>query len=196
MKESFHIDARLTQTNGQWVGGKCLNIYLDPESNVRHIATIRTSNIDGTIEWFSGDPLQNPTLKGVETTGGKTEGYRTLRVAFEPDANVPGGCDKDASSALNGSFTDVNILVRSRVDLQVKQTWSYIGDNGLFEGDIVVGEVALLRDRLDLAVENEEIIFLRQYFDNGSWVTDGDNKSKTNEQGVARFEWAFDGRSC
>ncbi|MBT5736589.1 MAG: DUF4129 domain-containing protein, partial [Euryarchaeota archaeon] len=196
LKESFHIDARLTQTNGQWVGGKCLNIYLDPESNVRPIATIRTSNIDGTIEWFSGDPLQNPTLKGVETTGGKTEGYRTLRVAFEPDANVPGGCDKDASSALNGSFTDVNILVRSRVDLQVKQTWSYIGDNGLFEGDIVVGEVALLRDRLDLAVENEEIIFLRQYFDNGSWVTDGDNKSKTNEQGVARFEWAFDGRSC
>ena len=196
LKESFHIDARLTQTNGQWVGGKCLNIYLDPESNVRPIATIRTSNVDGTIEWFSGDPLQNPTLKGVETTGGKTEGYRTLRVAFEPDANVPGGCDKDASSALNGSFTDVNILVRSRVDLQVKQTWSYIGDNGLFEGDIVIGEVALLRDRLDLAVENEEVIFLRQYFDNGSWVTDGDNKSKTNEQGVARFEWAFDGRSC
>ena len=196
LKESFHIDARLTQTNGQWVGGKCLNIYLDPESNVRPIATIRTSNVDGTIEWFSGDPLQNPTLKGVETTGGKTEGYRILRVAFEPDANVPGGCDKDASSALNGSFTDVNILVRSRVDLQVKQTWSYIGDNGLFEGDIVIGEVALLRDRLDLAVENEEVIFLRQYFDNGSWVTDGDNKSKTNEQGVARFEWAFDGRSC
>jgi len=196
LKESFHIDARLTQTNGQWVGGKCLNIYLDPESNIRPIATIRTSNVDGSIEWFSGDPLQNPTLKGVETTGGKTEGYRTLRVAFEPDANVPGGCDKDASSALNGSFTDVNILVRSRVDLQVKQTWSYIGDNGLFEGDIVFGEVALLRDRLDLAVENEEVIFLRQYFDNGSWVTDGENKSKTNEQGVASFEWAFDGRSC
>ena len=196
LKESFHIDARLTQTNGQWVGGKCLNIYLDPESNIRPIATIRTSNIDGTIEWFSGDPLQNPTLKGVETTGGKTEGYRTLRVAFEPDANVPGGCDKDASSALNGSFTDVNILVRSRVDLQVKQTWSYIGDNGLYEGDNVVGEVALLRDRLDLAVENEEVIFLRQYFNNGSWVTDGENKSKTNEQGVARFEWPFDGRSC
>ena len=197
LKESFHIDARLTQTNGQWVGGKCLNIYLDPESNIRPIATIRTSNIDGSIEWFSGDPLQNPTLRGVETTGGKTEGYRTLRVAFEPDANVPGGCDKDASSALNGSFADVNILVRSRVDLQVKQTWSYIGDNGLFEGDPVIGEVALVRDRLDLAVENEEIIFLRQYLSpDGEWVTEGENKSKTNEQGVARFEWAFDGRIC
>jgi hypothetical protein len=197
LKESFHIDAVLAQTNGQYVGGKCLNIYLDPESNIKPIATITTSNIDGTIEWFSGDPLQNPTLKGVETTGGKTEGYRTLRVAFEPDSNVPGGCDKDASSALNSSFMDVNILVRSRVDLQVKQTWSYVGDNGLYEGDIVVGEVALLRDRLDLAVENEEIRFLRQYYsDDGEWVTEGENKSKTNEQGVARFEWAFDGRTC
>jgi len=98
---------------------------------------------------------------------------------------------------LNGSFSDVNILVRSRVDLQVKQTWSFIGDNGLFEGDPVIGEVALLRDRLDLAVENEEIIFLRQYFSaDGEWVTEGENKSKTNEQGVARFEWAFDGRIC
>ena len=202
LKESFHIDAVLKQSNGDPVGDKCLNIYLDPEENVRPIARIRTSQgLDdrGTISWFSGDPLQNPTLKGVETTGGKTEGFRVLRVAYEPteDLSNYGGCARDADKSLNGSFMDVDILVRSRVDIQVQQTWRYVGDNGLSEGDPVIGEIALIRDRLDLAVENEEVFFLRQYFSNdGEWVTDGENRSVTNEQGIASFEWAFDGRTC
>ena len=198
LKESYHIDAKLTQSNGQFVGGKCLNIYLDPEQNIRPVSTIRTSEIDGTIEWFSGDPSQNPTLKGVETTGGKLEGFRTLRIAFEPDVNVPGGCDKDSSNVLNGSFVDMDILVRSRVDLQVKQTWSHLAGNGLDNDEAVIGSIALLRDRLDLAVENEEVWFVRQYWseETTEWVVEGTNKSKTNEQGVADFEWAFGGQSC
>ena len=49
LKESFHLDAKLTQSNGQFVGGKCLNIYLDPDQNIRPVSTIRTSEIDGTI---------------------------------------------------------------------------------------------------------------------------------------------------
>ena len=198
LKESFHVDAKLMQSNGQYVGGKCLNIYLDPEQNIRPISTIRTSEIDGTIEWFSGDPSQNPTLRGVETTGGKLEGFRTLRVAFEPDLNVPGGCDKDSSNVLNGSSFDQLVLVRSRIDLQVKQTWSHTGDNGLDNDVAVIGSVALLRDRLDLNVENEEIWFVRQYWsDNLSdWVLEGTNKSRTNEQGLANFEWAFGGQTC
>jgi hypothetical protein len=198
LKESFHLDAKLTQSNGQFVGGKCLNIYLDPDQNIRPVSTIRTSEIDGTIEWFSGDPSQNPTLKGVETTGGKLEGFRTLRLAFEPDVNVPGGCDKDSSNVLNGSFVDMDILVRSRIDLQVKQTWSHLAGNGLDNGEAVTGSVALLRDRLDLAVENEEVWFVRQYWSeaDAQWVIEGTNKSKTNEQGVAEFEWAFAGTTC
>jgi len=197
LKESFHIDAKLTQSNGQYVGGKCLNIYLDPEQNVRPIATIRTNELDGTIEWFSGDQLQNPSLKGVETTGGKLEGFRTLRVAFEPDLRVAGGCDKDSSNVLNGSSMDIEILVRSRVDLQVKQTWSHSGSNGVPEGTAIIGEIALLRDRLDLAVENEEVWFVRQFYsEDNEWVKEGVNKTKTNEQGHASFEWAFDGKTC
>ncbi|MGB0515652.1 MAG: DUF4129 domain-containing protein [Poseidonia sp.] len=199
LKESFHIDAFLAQSNGQAVGGKCLNIYLDPDENVRPLATVRTSDIDGTVAWFSGDPLQNPTLRGVETTGGKLEGFRTLRVAFEPDRNIPGGCDKDSSNALNGSAMDIEVLVRSRVDLQVKQTWSNSGANGAPEGKLIVGQIALLRDRLDLAVENEEVIFAYEFFDDetGEWVvSDLNNKTRTNEQGVAGFEWSFIGQSC
>jgi hypothetical protein len=198
LKESFHIDAKLMQSNGQFVGGKCLNIYLDPEQNARPVSTIRTSEIDGTIEWFSGDPSQNPTLRGVETTGGKLEGFRTLRIAFEPDVNVPGGCDKDSSNVLNGSFVEQTVLVRSRIDLQVKQTWSHTGDNGLDTDDPVIGSIALLRDRLDLAVENEEVWFVRQYWSGelNEWVVEGTNKSRTNEQGIADFEWAFAGKTC
>jgi hypothetical protein len=199
LKESFHVDAFLAQSNGQYVGGKCLNIYLDPNEQVRPLATIRTSNIDGSIEWFSANPDQNPTLKGVETTGGKLEGFRTLRVAFEPDRNVPGGCDKDNSGALNGSAMDIEVLVRSRVDIQVKTTWSNSGENGADVGDTIYGEVALLRNRLDLAVENEEVIFAYQYFDTNTseWVlSDLNNKSRTNEQGIASFSWDFTGPTC
>ena len=199
LKESFHIDALLTQSNGQAVGGKCLNIYLDPEENIRPIATIRTNDLDGTVEWFSGDPLQNPSLRGVELTGGKKEGFRTLKVAFEPDFNVPGGCDKDVENVLNGSEVEMEVLVRSRVDLQVETNWYYGGEAGIPEGTLVIGEVALLRDRLDIAIENEEIQFIRQYRnETGAWVTmsAATNKTVTNEQGIARFEWSFDGRSC
>ena len=91
------MPSSLNRTDSSLVAS-ALNIYLDPQQNIRPVSTIRTSEIDGTIEWFSGDPSQNPTLKGVETTGGKLEGFRTLRFAFEPDVNVPGGCDKDSSN--------------------------------------------------------------------------------------------------
>jgi hypothetical protein len=198
LKESFHIDAILTQSNGQYVGGKCLNIYLDPQKNVRPLASINTRESDGMVEWFSGDPSQNPGLKGVETTGGELEGFRLLRVAFEPDLNIPGGCDKDTSNVLNGSHMDIVVLVRSKVDLQVKTTWSFVNNNGLDTDDNVNGEIALLRDRLDLAVENEEIYFVREYWDsdNMEWVVEGRNESYTNEQGIASFDWAFAGKTC
>ena len=198
LKESFHVDAILTQANGQPVGGKCLNIYLDPQKNVRPLSKISTRDSDGKVEWFSGDPSQNPTLKGVETTGGELEGFRLLRVAFEPDIQVPGGCDKDPSKVLNGSHHDMWVLVRSRVDLQVKTSWSAVNNNGLDTNDPVIGEVALLRDRLDLAVENEEVYFIREYWDSTAmeWVVEGRNESFTTEQGIASFEWAFAGKTC
>ena len=199
LKESFHVDALLTQSNGQAVGGKCLNIYLDPEENTTPIATIQTDDLDGTVEWFSGDPLLNPTLLGVEITGGKLEGLRTLKVAYEPDINVPGGCDEDVGNALNESEVEIEVLVRSRVNLQVLTNWYYGGASGIPEGELVVGEVVLLRDRLDLAVENEEVQFIRQYRnETGAWVTTTADTitDVTNEQGIARFEWSFDGQSC
>jgi hypothetical protein len=137
-------------------------------------------------------------LKGVETTGGELEGFRLLRVAFEPDLNIPGGCDKDTSNVLNGSHMDIVVLVRSKVDLQVKTTWSFVNNNGLDTDENVNGEIALLRDRLDLAVENEEIYFVREYWDsdNMEWVVEGRNESYTNEQGIASFDWAFAGKTC
>ena len=199
LKESFHIDALLTQSNGQAVGGKCLNMYLDSEENTTPIATLQTDDLDGTVEWFSGDPLQNPTLHGVEVTGGQLEGLRTLKVAYEPDINVSGGCDEDVENALNGSEVEIEVLVRSRVDLQVLTSWYYGGASGIPEGELVVGEVALIRDRLDLAIENEEVQFIRQYRnETGAWVTTTAETitGVTNEQGIARFEWSFDGQSC
>jgi hypothetical protein len=195
LKEPFHFEGNLSHSNGQSLGEKCLNIYLDPEENIRPIETIQSTNNNGSFQWFSGDPSQNPALRGIETTGGKLEGFRTLRIAFEPDSNVPGGCDSDNSS--DGSYLDIDILVRSRVNIQVLQSWSFVDENGVLEGDLVVGEVALLRDRLDLAIENEKVSFLRQYYSySEEWVTELVINSTTNEQGRAGFEWEFGGRTC
>ena len=199
LKESFHIDAILSQSNGQSVGDKCLNIYFDPQEYIRPISSINTNELDGMIEWFSGNSSQNPTLRGVETTGGKTEGFRILRVAYEPteDLSNYGGCGEDSSDTLNGSHIDIVVLIKSRVDFQVLQSWSFVDENGLSEGDLVAGEVVLIRDRLDLAVENETVSFLRQYYSySEEWVTEVVINSTTNEQGRAGFEWEFDGKTC
>ena len=56
LMESFHIDAIMTGWNSDPLSNKCLNIYFDPEDNVRPIITVNTSE-NGSIEWFSGDPL-------------------------------------------------------------------------------------------------------------------------------------------
>ena len=199
LEESFHVDALLTQANGQAVGGKCLNMYLDPEENTNPIATAQTDEVDGSVEWFSGDPLQNPTLHGIEATDDKLEGLRTLKVAYEPNINVPGGCDEDVENALNGSEVEIEVLVRSRIELVVMTGWNHGGDDGIPEGQLVIGEVALKRDRLDADIENEEIQFILQYRnETGAWVTSTTTPTTTltNEQGIARFEWLFDGPSC
>ena len=199
LKESFHIDAILSQSNGQPVGDKCLNIYINPQENIRPISSINTNELDGMIEWFSGNSSQNPSLRGVETTGGMLEGFRVLRVAYEPteDLSNYGGCGEDSSDTLNGSHMDIVVLVRSRADIQVYQSWSYVDENGLSGGELVVGEVALSRDRLDLAIEFEKVSFQCQYYSySEEWVTELVINSTTNEQGIARFEWEFEGRTC
>jgi hypothetical protein len=79
-----------------------------------------------------------------------------------------------------------------------KEIWAGGSDGGFHEGEIVSGQVALLRDRTGLAVENEDVIFTREYWDQeaGEWVHAGMNLSKTNEQGIASFMWPFTGTTC
>ncbi len=202
LKESFHIDGTLFQANGQHVGGKCLNIYIDPESNVRPIATVTTNEADGTIEWYSADPTQNPSLKGVERLNDKLEGVRVVRVAYEPDIRVPGGCDKEANVVYNSSYADQIVLVRSNVQMQPEKSWAGYGENGYREGDTVFGSVGVLRDRMNVAVEGEEVLFIREYCTNCTntalieWHFVDSNSSITNEQGEASFEWIFPGDLC
>tara|TARA_B100001778_G_scaffold49083_1_gene36342 strand:+ start:503 stop:2278 length:1776 start_codon:yes stop_codon:yes gene_type:complete len=207
LKESFHIDAIMSGWNGTAIANKCLNIYVNPEQNTSPVITVNTSE-NGTIEWFSGDPLQNPTLRGIETTGGELEGLRTIRVAYEPDGGSVDACDAESSGDLSSSHTDIEVLIRSRTDLMLKESWGYFdadkvdsdGDGlydsveeyGIIEEDIVTGEVALLRDRLDLAVANEDIVFNFHYYStsNDTWIFDHDETHFTNAQGIANFTWS------
>ena len=197
LKESFHIDATLSQFDGQGLEDKCVNIYIDSDENPTPIASIQTDE-NGTIKWFSGDSIQNPSLKGIETTNDKLEGIRTLRVSYEPEQNVTGGCDEDVASQISGSHSEIEILVQSRVDIQVVKSWSHFGENAQYEDSQITGELILMRDRIDLAIENEEVIFSRQYIspNNSDWIADYQNISITDEQGIAEFNWTFDGKTC
>ena len=207
LKESFHIDAIMTGWDGTPMANKCLNLYFDPLENNIPVITVTTSE-NGTIEWFSGDAYQNPTLRGVETTGGKLEGLRTIRLAYEPQGGITSGCEADSSGNLSSSYNDIEVLVRSRTDLQLRQKWGYIdadrvdadGDGlhdsveeyGTRDGDAVTGEVVLLRDRLDLAVVDENIMFKFDYYSESeeSWIFDHEELYPTNFQGIANLNWS------
>ena len=193
LKESFHLDARLIQTNGNPIGGKCLNIYLDPEVNTRPIATSITQDGTGEIEWFSGDPDDNPSRRGVEPTSDMMEGFRVVRIAYEPNKELPGGCRAETTPVVNGSFIDVEVLVRSRVDILLKDHWS--NPDGYQEGEYINGSVAILRDRLDLSVESQTVIFTYQYWnaEEGEWIPHNVVYATTNELGVASFSFPYSG---
>ncbi len=200
LKESFHIDASLIQSNGQAIGGKCLNIYIDPAKNSRSFARVHTDDATGTIEWFSANPQHNPSLKGIEPSAGEYEGFRTIRVAYEPDKPTQSGpsCQEEVSNVVNGSHQDITVLVKSRVSMYPKEIWSGGSDGGYSEGEVIMGQVALLRDRTGLAVETQDVLFIREYWNAASneWIQSGMNVSRTNEQGIASFHWAFTGTSC
>tara|TARA_Y100000739_G_scaffold87824_1_gene74950 strand:+ start:1 stop:1497 length:1497 start_codon:yes stop_codon:yes gene_type:complete len=190
LKEHYHIHSMLEQSNGNPLGGKCLNIYIDPDQNTRPVATAMTGDEFGTVEWYSGDKDQNPSRKSIEPSGNNLEGFRTLRVAYEPDLEVPGGCRSETNAVVNGSHMDVEVLVRSRVDMVIKTQWH--NADGYLPGDEIEGAVAILRDRLDLAVENEVVTFVFDYQNStGDWVNYEIRYVFTDEQGVANFTWVY-----
>jgi len=194
LKEAFHINAKLSQSNGKPVGGKCVNIYLDPEVNTRPIATAFTTDGTGQFVWYSADPEDNPSRRGVEPSGNNLEGFRTVRVAYEPEKYVPGGCDYEVlepNPVLNSSIVDVEVLVRSKVDILLKKHWS--SPTGYQEGDIIAGEVAILRDRLDLTVEGQRVEFHRQFWNGSGWQTERVEIFITNERGSANFSFPYTG---
>ena len=194
LMETFHFEGNLSLSNGQPLGGKCLKIYLD-EGTVDGIpiTTVLSNNSSGNFQWYSGDPLQNPTLRGVEIPG-MLEGIYSFSVAYEPNRDLSnyGGCDSDSDSSSNGSYFEIAILVRSRVSMETVLIHDEYAEN-----ELVRVEVLLLRERPSAAIENEEVLLLRQYFSNESqWITEGEINSTTKSNGIALFEWQFKGKNC
>ena len=92
---------------------------------------------------------------------------------------------------INGSFVDVEILVQSRVDILLSQQWAR--PEGYQIGEVVEGSVAILRDRIDLAVEGQTVVFT-QYYNNGTgWELFKVYYTTTSEQGVANFNFEYTG---
>ena len=90
--------------------GDCLNIYVEPEKTTRPIAYVDTNPETGDMMWYSND--ERPAVR-VEPVDGEFEGLRTIRVAYEPDKDVSGGCEPDTDASVNGSYDDIVVLVGS-----------------------------------------------------------------------------------
>ncbi len=207
LKESYHIHGILTQTNGNPLGGKCVNIYFDPDIESTPVATAWTNDETGEIEWFSGEDGVEVEVQDVNNP----EGYRLLRVAYEPDppgGETPGGCRAEPNAPVESSYADQIVLVRSRVDMVVKDPWT--SQNGYLEYDdgdkcansdydgsypcVVTGSVAILRDRFDSAVVGVPVNFTFEYLAlNGDWTLYSKQYILTDERGVANFSWQYPG---
>ena len=113
-------------------------------------------------------------------------------MAYEPDKELPGGCRAETTPVVNGSFMDIEVLVRSRVDILLKDHWSNSG--GYQPGDEITGAVTILRDRLDLSVEGQTVVFTFQYWNGSGWVTGFPPEyAVSNEQGTANFSFVYEG---
>ena len=64
------------------------------------------------------------------------------------------------------------------------------------DSDIIAGEVAILRDRLDLTVEGQRVEFHRQFWnESGEWQTERVEILITNERGSANFSFPYTGET-
>ena len=100
---------------------------------------------------------------------------------------VSGGCGQEANAVVNGSHMDITVLVRSRVDIILKDTWSKA--DGYQPDEWVNGTVQVMRDRLDVPVSGEQIMFIREYWNGSEWVLENIDYQTTLDNGEASFSW-------
>jgi hypothetical protein len=126
--------------------------------------------------------------------GNELEGFRLLRLAYEPDRDVSKGCDKESSAVVNGSTMDILVLVRSKVDMQFDAPWERI--NGYLPGDEITGSVAVLRNRIEAAVAGQQVHFIFQYWNGSDWVNESLVIETTSDRGIANFTKEYTGTQC
>ena len=192
--EPFHFEGNLSLSNGQPLGGECLNIYIERDTNERPFATVNSNNSTGNFQWYSDDPQQNPSLRGLYVPG-KLEGIYNFSVAYEPgkDLSDYGGCSANLDSSSDDTYFQIDILVIARAAMEIV----CCVQEGYTDNELVSIEVSLYRARTYHAIENEEVFLLRQYYsDENQWITDGEVSTTTNENGHALFEWEFEGKNC
>ena len=102
---------------------------------------------------------------------------------------VSGGCGQEANAVVNGSHMDITVLVRSRVDIILKDTWSKA--DGYQPDEWVNGTVQVMRDRLDVPVSGEQIMFIREYWNGTDWVLENIDYQTTLDNGEASFAWQY-----
>ena len=177
--ESFHIKGSLSLDGGEGLSDKCLNIYVNPDIDDIPISTT-ISDENGNFDWHP----QNPRIEFEEL-----EGFHTVRIEFEPETSVAEGCESDAGGGFEGSTHDIEVLVRSKVDILIKENWAKA--RGYAEGEIVEGEVVILRDRVDLTVEGQIVEFHKMFWNDSEWKTASIDRYVTDQDGSANFSFEY-----
>ena len=205
--ETFHLQGGLTDGSGEGIGMKCLNVYLNPETNNQPFSTLFTDE-NGLFDWFSGDSEDPFSHTGrIEPINGELVGFWSVRVAFEPQNATEGGCAADENGTHLASHVDAPFLLKSRVEIQtlgVEELQPFGVDceenpcDGLYAGGAYVLNIRLMHDRYDGGVSNVSLTYQTGLKDeNGLLVSVVEEATvRTNTTGHAALRLNISGDFC
>ena len=166
--ETFHLQGGLTDGSGEGIGMKCLNVYVNQETNNQPFSTLFTDE-NGLFDWFSGDSDDPFSHTGrIQPINGDLVGFWSVRVAFEPQNATEGGCATDESGTHLASHVDAPFLLKSRIDvlnLGVDEVQpdgvhcSEVACPGLYAGGTYILNLRLMHDRFDAGVNNVSLTY-------------------------------------
>lgn len=196
--ETFHVRGQLMDDAGQGIGMKCLNIYVEPDVNETPLTTVQTDE-EGRFDWFSGEHETTDSPPSIlEPIEGEHVGFSSIRVAFEPQKTVEGGCEPDDGTGLSASHIDAAFLLKSRVDVlnlgvdivqPEGRTCEDVECPGVYPGGAYALNLRLMLDRYDEGVPDAPLTYQTVLKDQNGLVVSSieDHVAQTNSTGHARL---------
>ena len=203
--ETFHLQGGLTDGSGEGIGMKCLNVYVNPETNDQPFSTLFTDE-NGLFDWFSGDSEDPFSHTGrIQPINGDLVGFWSVRVAFEPQNATEGGCAADENGTHLASHVDAPFLLKSRIDVlnlgvdEVQPDGVHCSEvecSGLYAGGTYILNLRLMHDRFDAGVNNVSLTYNASLTNESMTSSVQEHVVLTNSTGHAKLHLHVDPDLC